>query len=83
MYDEDRGTPNSKLPVPEPSDIERATSLKFDEMEADLKSLKTELNGNISYFKDGSNQWSFVKSFSVQDVRGGLRKLYVGRKRSI
>ncbi|CAG7729368.1 unnamed protein product [Allacma fusca] len=44
LYDEDRGTPNAKLPVPEPSDVERATSLRFDDVETELRELKKKLN---------------------------------------
>jgi len=45
MYDEDRGTPEAKLPVPEPSDIERASTINFDDIESDLRKLKGDLLG--------------------------------------
>ncbi|XP_054261074.1 formin-2-like isoform X2 [Macrosteles quadrilineatus] len=36
---------DAKLPVPEPSDIEKASSVKFDEVEKQLVDIEAELNG--------------------------------------
>lgn len=41
---------DAKLPVPEPSDIERASSTNFDDLEIELKKLKTDLNGRKKLF---------------------------------
>ncbi|GAB6021090.1 hypothetical protein CHUAL_003723 [Chamberlinius hualienensis] len=43
-FDENAGTEKAKLPVPEPSDLDKAASVKFDDIQSDLKKLNQELN---------------------------------------
>lgn len=38
----------AKLPVPEPSDIEKAAAVQFEDVEAQLNGLDKELNGTSS-----------------------------------
>lgn len=38
--------PNVVLPVPEPGDVQRAASVKFDDVRADLQKLEKQLAGN-------------------------------------
>lgn len=44
----DAAVTDSKLPVPEPGDIKKAAIVKFDDIEAELNSFDSKLNGNNS-----------------------------------
>jgi ElaB/YqjD/DUF883 family membrane-anchored ribosome-binding protein len=43
MYDTCRGTPEAKLPTPEPSDVLSASGLNFDDVSLDVKKLRADL----------------------------------------
>lgn len=44
QFDEHAGTEKAQLPLPEPSDAERAASVKFEDLQSDLNRLKGEMN---------------------------------------
>ena len=44
-HDPDSGTDKAKLPIPEPSDINKAGLINFEEIENDLKKAKLDLDG--------------------------------------
>jgi len=45
LDDDQKGSPQAKLPIVEPSDVERATIISFEEIESEMKKIKTDLNG--------------------------------------
>ncbi|XP_023222258.1 protein cappuccino-like [Centruroides sculpturatus] len=46
LYNKDTNIDNLKLPVPEPSDVERASLLYFEEISAELKRIHSQMKGN-------------------------------------
>ncbi|CAG0906324.1 unnamed protein product, partial [Darwinula stevensoni] len=51
MYDEDKGTDRSKLPVPEPGDVDRAATLNFSTVHAQIE----ELNASLQDLQEKAN----------------------------
>ena len=45
QYDPDSGTEKAKSPLPEPSDINKAAIMTFDEVESELKKLMASIEG--------------------------------------
>ena len=43
-FDPKKGTPEAKIPVPEPSDVEKCEHLNFEDQEAECKKLEIELD---------------------------------------
>ena len=60
QYDPDSGTEKAKSPLPEPSDINKAAIMTFDEVESELKKLMASIEGKkylYNYFTSPTKRW--------------------------
>lgn len=49
-FDEKAGTSDARMPLPEPTDLDKAGHLKFEELEASLRQLNKEIEGAFAIF---------------------------------
>ncbi len=50
-FDDKAGTSDARMPLPEPTDLDKAGHLKFEELEASLKQLNREIQGIVIILK--------------------------------